>query len=72
MLGLMVVSYPLGSLAVDNNCDGITTVIQLNSAHYKFTGETNGDEAGYSIANAGDVDGDGTDDILIGAPLWYW
>jgi hypothetical protein len=27
--------------------------------------------AGHSIANAGDVDGDGTDDLLIGSPMLY-
>ena len=30
-------------------------------------GEGSGDNSGYSIANAGDVDGDGLDDILVGA-----
>ena len=34
---------------------------------YRFQGEAAGDQAGASIANAGDVNGDGFDDLLIGA-----
>jgi hypothetical protein len=31
-------------------------------------GEARGDEAGESVAGGGDVDGDGYDDVLVGAP----
>ena len=34
-----------------------------------FVAEGEGDYAGHAVASAGDVDGDGTDDLLIGAPL---
>ena len=43
----------------DRDCDG---------AHYRIIGENSTDHAGRAVANAGDVDGDGLDDILIGAP----
>ena len=33
-----------------------------------FVGETIGDQAGYRLANAGDIDNDGYDDMLIVAP----
>ena len=41
--------------------------IVLSSADATFTGETNGNMAGSTVSITGDVDGNGYDDLLIGA-----
>ena len=44
-----------------------TTRVVLTDADAKLVGEEPGDNAGVSVAGAGDVDGDGYDDLLVGA-----
>ncbi len=43
--------------------------VDLADAAYLFEGEATNDWSGYAVAGAGDVDGDGLDDVLIGAPF---
>ncbi|MCB9712267.1 MAG: FG-GAP repeat protein [Myxococcales bacterium] len=40
----------------------------LGSADISFVGGTSSDQAGYAVGTAGDVDGDGFGDLIIGAP----
>jgi hypothetical protein len=47
---------------------GWTKDMSLSNADYSFKGEAAGDRSGYSVSGAGDIDNDGLDDILIGAP----
>ncbi len=41
--------------------------LTLSDADAVLTGETAGDQAGYTVENNGDVDGDGYDDVLVSA-----
>jgi hypothetical protein len=51
--------------------DPFTTNMILPSLFdWSYTGTVNGDDMGYSVSGAGDVNGDGFDDIIIGSPLY--
>ena len=58
---------------LDNDCDGVEAdcplegEIDAGTADARLIGETPGDWAGWSVAGAGDTDGDGFDDLLVGA-----
>ncbi len=42
--------------------------LELSTEAYTISGSLDGDEAGYKVAGAGDTDGDGLADFLVGAP----
>ena len=46
---------------------GISSDTSLSSADVQLIGESRDDYAGWSVSGAGDVDGDGLDDVLVGA-----
>ena len=47
---------------------GWSSDLNLSQADASFLGEIVGDSAGFSVTGAGDVNGDGYDDMLFGAP----
>ena len=40
----------------------------LSDANVRIDGAAAGDYSGFSVAGAGDVNGDGIDDLIVGAP----
>jgi hypothetical protein len=46
----------------------VTGALSINNADAQLVGEAEQDNAGLSVAGAGDVDGDGLDDLIVGAP----
>jgi hypothetical protein len=54
----------------DNDCDGFEDHERIGSGHWALLGEGPGDQAGQALSAAGDVNGDGLPDLLVGAPAW--
>ncbi|MEO5363811.1 MAG: FG-GAP-like repeat-containing protein [Magnetococcus sp. DMHC-8] len=48
--------------------DGVQLSTLNGSNGFRLAGTLTGDMVGYSVASAGDVNGDGLDDLIIGAP----
>ena len=63
-----------GHAGVFGTPDPVTQVSTVNLAHlnptqgFEIIGAASGDRAGYSVSAAGDVNGDGYGDLIIGAP----
>ncbi|NOY25095.1 MAG: hypothetical protein GXP62_04395, partial [Oligoflexia bacterium] len=49
---------------LDNNCDGVPDPCGVSATFY---GEASGDKAGGAVGAGGDINGDGYNDIVIGA-----
>jgi len=47
----------------------VAGTVGLGSANTKIEGEADGDRAGFPVAGAGDVNGDGYDDVLVAARM---
>jgi VCBS repeat-containing protein len=45
----------------------LTTLNGVNG--FRLSGHYSGDQSGYSVSSAGDVNGDGYDDLIVGSPL---
>lgn len=45
------------------------TTIEAGTGGFVINGEAAGGQSGFSVASGGDVDGDGFDDMIIGAPM---
>jgi inosine/xanthosine triphosphate pyrophosphatase family protein len=65
-------SHSGASYLVFGKASGFSSNLDLGSLNgtngFRITGAAAYDHAGYSVATAGDVNGDGYDDLLIGAP----
>ena len=54
---------------------GLTPIVELselNSAQgFEVWGASTGDSLGFAVGSSGDFNGDGIDDVLVGAPAWF-
>ena len=58
----------VGKVDAEAGLSGGCTQVDLSTADAALFGESANDFAGEALAGAGDVNGDGRDDLLIGVP----
>jgi hypothetical protein len=58
----------VGAVYLVTNDDSFEGSMDLDEAEIRWHGINGGDQVGYSVSTAGDQNGDGLDDIIIGAP----
>jgi outer membrane protein OmpA-like peptidoglycan-associated protein len=68
MLGVVAGFVVLAVCPVSAVAASRSDVDLLSDANVRLDGAADGDLAGWSVAGAGDVNGDGRDDVLLGAP----
>ncbi len=57
-----------GAAYLVHGSPSLGSTVDLSTAAARLSGEAAGDLAGYSVAGNGDVNGDGSPDLLVGAP----
>ena len=58
--------YNTAYLVLGESLSGVSST-ELSTAGFSFVGEVHDDCAGNAVAGAGDLNGDGLDDLLVGA-----
>jgi len=72
----LLIGDPLATTTLSEEMAGVAYLVRapsggtvsLADADARLEGELRNDYAGYAVADAGDVDGDGVTDLLVGAP----
>jgi hypothetical protein len=67
-IALLCIAAPLGALPSTATAQDVD-LGNLGARGFRIDGIDAGDNAGFSVSGAGDVDGDGLGDLIIGAPL---